>query len=141
MTTLYTMLSPKNDTTEEYVVVDDAGVGHTIPAGGSIDVSEQVADNLLSHGWRLCGKIRDFHPKVRAIQIGNLDETCAAVNESRAAGDSHLWHNRHRIFVSRKDGSFTSGAVGDWIVIRVFDGAMFVLGDEAFATDYRRLAA
>lgn len=85
--------------------------------------------------------LKEFHPKVRAIQIGtDLDAACRAVNENRRAGDTHVWHNSNCIFISRKDGSFTAGAVGDWIAIRLFDGAMFALSDEAFAADYRPMA-
>jgi hypothetical protein len=82
--------------------------------------------------------LKEYHPRVYAVQIGtDLDAACAAVNENRRAGDTHVWHNSNRIIISRKDGSFTAGAVGDWIVIRLFDGAVFSLSDEAFRADYK----
>jgi hypothetical protein len=85
--------------------------------------------------------LKEYHPRVHAVRIDDLDRACRAVNENRRAGDTHVWHNGNCVIISRKDGSFTAGAVGDWVIIRLFDGAMFVLGNESFVTDYRPIAA
>jgi hypothetical protein len=71
--------------------------------------------------------LRDFYPKVRAIQIGkDLDAACGAINEQRnGASEYHVWNNRKDFFIARKDGSFETAGTGDWLVSAASPGGVF----------------
>jgi hypothetical protein len=85
--------------------------------------------------------LKEYHPVVRAIQIGNLDQACAAVNEGRdGATEFHAWHNCRDLFIAHKDGSFETASGGDWLVSILYDGRLIALSDHAFTSSYTELA-